>query len=137
MKTTVKMLASAILLALTVSVVTPALADDGNSQKKVFAAAVFPAADMTKMWIYLEKYKSENKVNLELVSEKGEVLFQETLLRKNSKRNACRQQFDMSQLGDGTYIFRITAGTQVEEVSFKLSTPALTKPMPIRQIAIK
>ncbi|MBD2700570.1 hypothetical protein IC229_07985 [Spirosoma sp. BT702] len=137
MKTTFKMLASVLLLALTVSVSSPTLADDGQSQKKVFAAAVFPAADMTKMWFYLEKYKSENKVSLELIGQRGEVLYQETVLGKNSKRNTCRQQFDMSQLTDGNYTFRITAGTQVEEYTFKLSTPQEVKPAPSRHIAIK
>ncbi|GAB3694094.1 hypothetical protein GCM10027592_14660 [Spirosoma flavus] len=137
MKTTFKMLASAFLLALTVSVSSLALADDGQSQKKVFAAAMFPAADMTKMWLYLEKFKNENKINLELIGQRGEVLFQETVLGKNSKRSSCRQQFDMSQLTDGNYTFRLTAGTQVEEYTLKLSTPKEVKPTPIRHIAIK
>jgi hypothetical protein len=137
MKTSSKLLASALLLALTVSISSPVLADDHHSQNKVFAAAMFPAANNSKLWLCLEKYKSESKINLTLVNERGDVLFQETVCGKNSKQNAYRQQFDMSELGDGTYTFRITAGSQKEERSFKLTTPTMEAIQPTRLIAIK
>ncbi|AKD56865.1 hypothetical protein [Spirosoma radiotolerans] len=137
MKTSIKLLASALFVALTVSVSSPVLADDHKSQNKVFSAAMFPAANANKLWLCLEKYKAENKINLTLISEKGETLFQEVLCGKNSKLNAYRQQFDMGALTDGNYTFRITAGTQKEEFSFKLITPAVEAIQPTRLIAIK
>ena len=136
MKTSLKVLASALLLAVTASVSSPVLADDHKSQNKVFSAAMFPAANANKLWLCLEKFKSENKVDLTLISDKGEVLFQEVLCGKNSKQNAYRQQFDMSDLKDGNYTFRISAGTQKEEFSFKLTTPAVEAIQPTRLVAI-
>ncbi len=137
MKTSIKLLASTLLLALTASVSSPVLADDHKSQDKVFAAAMFPAAKNSKLWLCLEKYKSESRIDLMLVNERGEILFQETVCGKNSKQNAYRQQFDMSALSDGTYTFRIMAGTQKEERSFKLTTPSVEEIQPTRLIAIK
>jgi len=137
MKTSIKLLASALVVALTISVSSPVLADDHKSQNKVFSAAMFPAANANKLWLCLEKYKAENKIDLALVSEKGEILFQETLCGKNSKQNAYRQQFDMSDLTDGNYTFRISAGTQKEEFAFKLTTPSVAAIQPTRLVAIK
>ena len=137
MKTSIKLLASALFLALTVSVASPVLADDPHSPNKVFAVAMFPSADASKLWLHLEKYQVENRVQLELVNERGYVLFSETLPGKSSKQNSYRQPFDISQLGDGNYTFRISAGGQREEISFKLSTPTLEAITPARLIAIK
>ncbi|GAB2578956.1 hypothetical protein [Spirosoma areae] len=136
MKTSIKLLAGA-LLALSVTVSSPALADDDHSQTKVFAFTMFPALDPTKLWLCLEKYQPDEKIRLELVNEKGDCLFTETLPKKASKRNAYRQQFDMSQLGDGIYTFRVYAGSQKEERTFKLATPIVESPTPARVIAIK
>lgn len=137
MKTSIKLLASALLIAVMTSISSPVSADDHKSQNKVFSAAMFPAANANKLWLCLEKYKAENKIDLMLISDKGEVLFQETLCGKNSKQNAYRQQFDMSELKDGNYTFRVTAGTQKEEFAFKLTTPAVEAIQPTRLIAIK
>lgn len=136
MKTSIKLLASALLVALMASIASPTLADDHKSQSKVFSAAMFPAANTNKLWLCLEKYKSENRVDLTLISDKGEVLFQEVLCGKKNKQNAYRQQFDMSDLKDGNYTFRISAGTQKEEFSFKLTTPTVEAMQPTRLVAI-
>ena len=138
MKTSIKLLVSALFVSLTMSVLSTALAGDDKSQAKVFAVAMFPAADASKLWLCLEKkYQLENKINLALVNEQGQVLFEEMVCGKKSKQNTFRQQFDMSQLGDGTYTFRISAGSQKEELTFKLSTPPLEATQPTRLVAIK
>ncbi len=133
MKTSIKSLASALFL--TVSLSSSVLATDDHGQKKVFGVAVFPTIDASKLWVVLEKYQSENTVNLQLVNQRGDVLHQEILLGKRSRKNACRQQFDISQLPDGNYKFQITAGAQKEEIQFQLGTPARQEPT--RLIAIK
>ena len=137
MKTSIKSLASALFFALIVSVASPVLADDHHSPTKVFAVAMFPSADASKLWLHLEKYQSGNKVQLELVNERGFVLFSETLPGKSSKQNSYRQPFDVTQLSDGNYTIRISAGSQKEEISFKLSTPTVEAITPNRLIAIK
>ncbi|MFD2937135.1 flagellar hook assembly protein FlgD [Spirosoma flavum] len=138
MKTSFKLLACALFVSLTVAVSSPGLAGDDKKQAKAaFTVAMFPAADASKLWLCLEKYQAENKVNLTMINENGQILFEETLCGKNSKQSAVRQQFDMSQLSDGKYTFRISAGSQKEEISFKLSTPTLEATQPTRLIAIK
>jgi hypothetical protein len=137
MKTSFKLIASALLLSLTVSALSPVLAVDDHTTKKAFAVAMFPAVDASKIWLCLEKYKPDEKVTLELVNEQGQVLFQEVVMgRGNKKKNACRQQFDMSQLSDGKYLFRIVAGSQKEEIAFKLATPTVAPALPTRLITM-
>lgn len=133
MKTSIQLFASALLLGVTLS--SSVMAIDDHTQKKVFAVAIFPTLDASKLWLCLEKYQAENTVKLTLVSQQGEVLHQEILMGKRSKNNACRQQFDISQLPDGDYTFQIVAGTQKETIVFHLATPA--KQAPTRFIAIK
>ena len=135
MKTSIKLLASAFVFALTISASAPVFATDGTPQQKAFAAVVFPAANTSKIWVCLEKYQSENKITLQLLNQRGDVLFDEVLCGKNSKDRAVRQQFDMNALGDGNYTFRILAGDQKEEISIKLATPSVEAPT--RLIAIK
>jgi hypothetical protein len=136
MKTSFKLFASALFFVLTVAVSSPVSAEDPHGQNKVFAAVMFPAAKQSKLWLCLEKYKSESKIDLTLVNERGDILFHEVVSGKNSRQTAYRQQFDMSELNDGTYTFRISAGSQKEERSFKLSTPAVEEVQPSRLIAI-
>lgn len=133
MKTFIKSLASALFL--TVALSSSVLATDDNGQKKVFGVAVFPTVDASKLWVVMEKYQAETTVSLTLYDQYGGVLHQEILLGKRSKKNACRQQFDISQLPDGKYRFQVTAGNQKEEIPFQLGTP--TKQEPTRLIAIK
>jgi hypothetical protein len=142
MKTPLKLLASALLLSLTVSVSSPVQAGDDKTgddktQAKAFAAAMFPATAASKVWLCMDKYQKEKKVTLELLNEQGQVLFEEIVCGRNSKQKGYRQQFDMSQLADGNYTFRIAAGTQKEEFAFKLSTPTMQTIQPTRLIAIK
>jgi len=137
MKTSIKLITSSLLIALTVSAYSPVLATDTPSQGKAFTAVMYPAANSSKLWLALEKYQSENKITLELVNQKGVILFQETVAGKKSKQNAYRQQFDISELKDGDYTFRISAGNQKEEITFKLATPTLEALQPTRLIAIK
>ena len=137
MKTSVKLLASALLFVLSVSVSSPVQASDDKTQAKSFAVAMFPATAASKLWLCVERYQSEKRITLELLNEQGQVLFEEIVCGKNSKQNGYRQQFDMSQLTDGNYRFRIVAGSQKEEFAFKLSTPAMQTIQPARLIAIK
>ncbi|WP_420146678.1 hypothetical protein [Spirosoma sp.] len=135
MKTTLKSITTALFLTLGTFVALPAMSQD-DTKEKAFAAAMYPAAADSKLWLCLEQYKPEEKVKLELVNQKGQVLFNETVVGKAKKRNAYRQSFDMSQLGDGKYTFRLTAGDQKEEITFKLSTPSLEQALPARLVAI-
>ena len=84
MKTSLKSIASAFLLGLMLS--TSVSAIDDTTQKKKFAVAVFPAANSSTLWLCLEKYQSEQAVNLQLVSERGDVLYEEVMLGKRSKK---------------------------------------------------
>lgn len=137
MKTSVKLLASALLFALSVSVSSPVRAGDDKIQAKAFAAAMFPATAASKVWLCMDKYQTEKKITLELLNEQGQVLFEEIVCSKNSKQKGYRQQFDMSELTDGNYTFRLMAGSQKEEFAFKLSTPTMQTIQPARLIAIK
>ncbi len=136
MKTLLKATLSMALLAVSMSVSSPGMAQDDVSEKKAFAAAMFPSADASKLWLHLQKYKLDERVNVELINERGQVMFRETLPRKSNKMNCFRQQFDLSQIGDGKYTFRVTAGTQTEEMTFKLATPTLEAQLPVRLISM-
>lgn len=138
MKTSLKLIASALLLAATVAVASPGVDPNGQPQKKAFSAVMYPAAGSSKVWLALEKTLPEFKVNVELLDQKGNVLFRETLPARGSKRNnAFSQSFDLSAVKDGNYTFRIyTAGFQNEEFTFNLSTPTVTE-KPARLISIK
>ncbi|RIV22572.1 hypothetical protein DYU11_16300 [Fibrisoma montanum] len=135
MKTFAKSTIGALLVAMSVSVSSFAV-DDDLTQKKSFGVAMFPAADPSKLWMCLEKYKPGSKIELQLTNEKGEVMFREVLPAKGGKKNGFRQQFDLSQIGDGRYTFRISDGIQTEERTFKLSTPTIRETLPSRQITM-
>ncbi|MFD2569864.1 hypothetical protein ACFSUS_04415 [Spirosoma soli] len=136
MKTFLKSTLSTLLLAAIVSVSLPGLAQDDLSSTKSFAAAMFPAADASKLWLHLEKYKPEDKISVELYNERGKILYHGVLPKKSNKRNSFRQQFDMSQISDGKYTFRVTGGSQTQEMTFKLTTPTLTEALPNRLISM-
>ncbi|WP_338874630.1 hypothetical protein WBJ53_03330 [Spirosoma sp. SC4-14] len=135
MKTSLKFFASAFAFLLSVSV-SFGFTEGDQPQEKAFAIAMFPANGESKVWLCLEKYKANDKISVELVNEKGQVMFHEALPGKGGKRNGYRQQFDLSQVGDGNYTFRISNGNQVEERTFKLSTPTLEQQMPVRLISM-
>ncbi|GAB3540481.1 hypothetical protein [Spirosoma fluminis] len=136
MKTFLKLTLGLALLAATVSVSSPSMAQDDLTSKKAFTAVMFPAADASKLWLHLEKYKADETINLELMDAKGKVLYREKLPKKGGKTNCFRQQFDMSQIVDGRYTFRVSAGAQSQEMTFKLTTPTLTEQLPIRLISM-
>ncbi|SFD33815.1 flagellar hook assembly protein FlgD [Spirosoma endophyticum] len=136
MKTSIKLIASALLLTISLSVSSFGKGQDDHLTK-AFVAAMFPANNTSKLWLCLEKYKPEEKVTLEVVNEKGQVMFQEIVSGKSRKKSAIRQQFDMSEIPDGTYTFRVSAESQKEEFTFKLATPNLEVNQPIRLVAIK
>ncbi len=134
MKMFIQLTISALILSLLSS--SPGMSQAEYYTEKTFAAAMFPASADSKLWLTLEHYKPGEKLSLELIDQKGQVLFNETLSGKIRKRNAYRQQFDMSQLADGTYVFRVSAIGQQEEFTFKLTTPSLQQTLPTRLIAV-
>lgn len=136
MKTSIKQAFSLLLLALSVSVPLSGIAQPDQPEKKAFATAIYPAVDVSKVWLLLERYKADEKINVELLNERGQVLFRETLPMKGSKRNTYRQPFDLSQISDGKYSFRISANTQTEEIAFKLSTPKVVEQLPNRLVSM-
>lgn len=136
MKTPIKLTVSALFLTLSLLSSLPGQSQNEYYTEKPFAAVMYPAQADSKLWLCLEHYKPGEKVCIELINQKGQVLFDETISGKPKKRNAYRQSFDMNQLGDGTYTFLISAGGHKEEFTFKLSTPALQQTIPARLIAV-
>lgn len=136
MRTSIKLTISALSLAFSLLYALPGMSQNEYYTEKSFAAAMYPALENSKLWLTLEQYKPEEKVSVELVDQQGKLLYNETLSGKPRKRNAYRQSFDMSQMTDGKYTFRISAGGHKEEFTFKLSTPSLQQTLPARLIAI-
>lgn len=137
MKSSIKLSISLLWLTLSMSVTSFGSPLDGGPTKKAFAVVMYPAADASSVWLLLEKYKADDKINVELLNERGQVLFRETLPGRGNRRNAYRQQFDLNQVGDGTYTFRVSGTTQTEMISIKLATPAPTEQLPTRLISLK
>lgn len=136
MKTFNKWLAGAMLLALSGSASVAAPTQQGHFPEKAFAVAMYPVSNACKLWLCLEKYNPNAKIQVELVNEQGQVLFREGLPAKGNKRNAFRQSFDVSQMSDGAYTLRISSATQTEQIAFKLSTPSVEQ-VPERLISLK
>ncbi|UFH53839.1 hypothetical protein [Spirosoma sp. KNUC1025] len=137
MKTPIKVAITALFLTVGTFCALPGKSQSDNNQDKTFAAVMYPAAKDSKLWLCLEQFKPEEKVKLELVNPNGQVLFSEFLPANPKKRNAYRQSFDMSQLTDGKYTFRLSTVSQKEEFAFKLLTPSLSETLPARLVAIK
>ncbi len=140
MNTFNNVLLSALTLLLSSSVSTAGIAQntppDNRSVQKSFAVALFPARTTCKLWLCLEKYKPADRISVELVDQRGQVLHREVLPAKGGQRNGFRQQFDMSQVGDGNYAFRVSNGVQTEQIPFTLSTPVVEEPVPARLISM-
>lgn len=136
MKTFSKLTVSALLLALSVSASPAGTVQQGHFPEKTFAVATYPAADACKLWLCLETYKPDAKIKVELVDQHGQVLFREGLPAKSGRRKGFRQSFDLSQVGDGSYTFRVSDGARTEEIAFNVSTPTV-KPLPARLISLK
>ncbi|MCK8491331.1 hypothetical protein M0L20_05670 [Spirosoma sp. RP8] len=136
MKTSFNLIASVFAFVLSVSAPSFGRNPGDQPEQKGFALAIFPANAESKVWLCLEKYKAANKINVELVNEKGQVLYREYLPAKVGKKNCYRQQFDLSQVGDGKYTFRISDGNQVEERIFNLSTPSIEQQLSTRLVSM-
>lgn len=138
MKTSLKLIASALLLAATMSVSSAGIDPNTQPTKKAFNVVMYPASSSSKIWMALEKTRPEFKVNVELLDQQGKVLFRETLPGRGGKRNnGFSQAFDLSAVQDGNYTFRIsTTGFQTEEFTFNLSTPKVTE-QPARLVSMK
>lgn len=136
MKTSLKSIACAFVAVVSMSVSSFGNAPGDEPQKKEFAIAMFPASQESKVWLSLEKYNTKAKISIQLLDEKGKVVFREEVSVKAGKSNGIRQQFDLSEIGDGQYTFRISDGNQVEERTFKLSSPTVSQQQPVRLISM-
>lgn len=137
MRTPIQLTISALFLTLSLLISLPGISQDEYYTEKTFSATMYPAKAESKLWLCLEQYKPEEKITLQLVDQKGKVLFNETLWGQRERRTTYRQKFDMSQLGDGKYTFRLSTDTHRQEFAFDLSTPALQQTQPTRLIAIR
>jgi hypothetical protein len=137
MKTPILLTVSGLFLVLGLLASLPAMSQDEYYSEKTFAAVMYPAKEEPILWLCLEQYKTEEKITVQLVNEQGKVLFDEVLYGKVRERNAYRQKFDISELKDGKYTFRLSTASRKEEFIFDLSTPSLQPLQPTRLIAIK
>ena len=137
MKTFSNWMAGAWVMALSVSVSLAGTVQHGEAPtKKAFAAVMYPVSNACKVWLCLEKYQPDARIRVELINQQGQVLFEEGLPTKGGKRNAFRQQFDLSQVGDGTYTLRISSNAQTEDLRFNVSTPNVEQ-LPARLVSLK
>jgi len=96
-------------------------------------AAVFPAADPLKLWMVVEKEDLRASVKVELLNTKNQVLHEQVV---GSWQQKFRQRFDLSDMPDGRYTFRISDGHSVREHVFKLSSPGLQEQLPKRLVTM-
>lgn len=102
-------------------------------EPKTFEIAVFPAAAPSSMWVHIDKKTLNRSVRVELLNKQGQVLASEWYGRKEP--TICTK-FNLADLGDGIYTFRITDGHQAQERTFKLATPGFTEQLPKRLITM-
>lgn len=96
-------------------------------------AVVYPAADPLKLWVAVEKEDLTANLRIELLDSRNRPLHTEIVGRRMNK--VC-QRFDLSQMPDGRYTFRITDGNTVQERAFKLSSPGLQEQLPSRLVTL-
>lgn len=96
-------------------------------------AAVFPAADPLKLWVVAEKEDPKGRITIELLDDKNRRLHIDMVDRQMHK---VRQRFDLSNMPDGQYTFRISDGNNVQERTFKLSSPGLQEQLPKRLVTM-
>jgi hypothetical protein len=96
-------------------------------------AAVFPAADPLKLWMVVAKEDHRASVKVELLNAKNQVLHEEVV---GAWQQKFRQRFDLSDMPDGRYTFRISDGHTVQERVFKLSSPGLQEQLPKRLVTM-
>ena len=132
--------ASATVLFLGVSLLVSSLAVAQQTgptapyyEEKTFESAVFPAAAPAKMWVHIAKKAINRSVTVELLNQRGQVIASEWYGRRQPV--VCTR-FDLSQIGDGVYTFRISDGQQTQERTFKLATPGFEEQLPKRLITL-
>ncbi|QJD77544.1 hypothetical protein [Spirosoma rhododendri] len=135
MKTRYASLLSALLLltSLTVSSLTFAQKADYYEQP-TFQIGMFPNPDQTKIWLNFERYDRTKPLHITLRDAKNTEMYDDYVSRQTDKGRQC---FDMSQLADGLYTFTISDGKQIQERSFRISTPGIRETLPQRQITMR
>lgn len=111
-------------------------ADQHNAyyEATTFDSAIYPAAAPSKMWVHIAKKVAGQALRIELLNAKGQVIASEMYPRKQP--SVCTR-FDLSDVGDGIYTFRISDGYQTQERTFKLTTPGFEEQLPKRLITMK
>jgi hypothetical protein len=138
MKTYFRLITSTLFVAFTIFTSASASPKDGApAAQKSFVAVMYPASAASKVWLHLERFKPTDRINVELFDETGKKLFQEMLPRKAGQKNTYRQQFDLSEIADGTYTFRLSSGSQTEEMTFNLTTPSVVEQKATRFVSMK
>lgn len=102
-------------------------------EEKTFESVVFPSAVPAKMWVHIDKRLLNRRVSVELRDAKGRVVATEWYAKDQP---IVRTRFDLSQIGDGIYTFRISDGQQTQERTFKLATPGFEEQLPKRLITM-
>lgn len=125
--------AAKVLMGALVFVSSLALGQGGDPDKKSFAVAMYPAADASKVWMSVEKNTPDRRLQVEMRDDKGQILYSGIVSKKTK---AFHQRFDLSQVKDGLYTFRISDGQESTERSFRLSTPGVQEALPQRMITM-
>ncbi|MFN8352957.1 MAG: hypothetical protein U0Y10_00800 [Spirosomataceae bacterium] len=121
MKTLVKtLMLAAVVAASTVS----AFAEEPTettAKKKAFSVGMYQSVNTTKMNLIVEK-SAADRVFVALKNDKDEVLYSETIAKKDAKY---WRKFDLSDLQDGKYRFEISSGRDkvVKEVNLSTEKP--------------
>lgn len=111
-----------------------AQAQDNAPYARSFEAAVYPAATPLKLWMIVDKSNHDNKpLKVEVLNSENKVMHSHVLPNRAPK---VRQQFDMSDLANGTYTIRITDGKETIEKTFKLKPTALSEQLPQRYMTM-
>ncbi len=124
MKNVKKMLA----VALCSLMMFPTLASTGGpdcQQRKphTFEVGMYRVKDSLKMRLLLEK-KAGQRVTVRLINQRGQVLHEETLGKRQRKYG---RSFDFSQIKDGRYTLEITNRDEVVKRSINLTTTDLVE----------
>ena len=130
--------AMALFVGAGLFVASPAMAQSNRPatayyEEKTFEIGVFPASGPSKMWVHIDKKGLNRPVRVELINQRGQVLSTEWY---SKKQPVVCTRFDLSDVGDGVYTFRITDGRQTQERIFKLSTPGFEEQLPKRLITM-
>lgn len=133
MKTFFKPIIKALVLGVSVFVSSLAIAQNAQGEKKPFEVAMYPAADASKVWMNVVKHDEGRRLRIEMLDAKKQVLYSSTTAKSVK---SFRQRFDLREIKDGVYTFRITDGTETTERSFRISTPGVQEELPKRLITM-